>query len=1253
MQNFVHLHVHSTYSVLDGACHVDRLVDRVKELGMPACAITDHGNMFGVKHFYDTCRKQGIKPILGCEAYVATEPHTERNNRSGNHLIILAKNLTGYKNLVKLASLAYTEGFYYRPRIDKELLEKYHEGLIVSSACLAGEIPRYITTGHIKEAEASALWFKKRFGDDFYLEMMLHKAGDPSVDAAILRGINQDVYENQLVSNREIMKIGAKLGIKVIATNDVHFLMQDDAEAHDVLLCVNTGKKISETARLRYTRQEWLKSQDEMAAIFPDHLEQLANTLEIADKVEAYDLNGKPIMPVFPIPADFGDEASYGAKYPKEKLEAEFGAHFETLGGNGPGGVEKVRRIKFESDYLEYLTRQGAGKRWPEGLTDEIAERLDFELGTIKMMGFPGYFLIVRDFIAAAREMGVIVGPGRGSAAGSATAYCLRITNINPITNNLLFERFLNPDRISMPDIDIDFDDAGRERVLEWVTRKYGADHVSHIVTFGKMAPKSCIKDIARAMEVDIPESNRLAALVPDTPKITMKKALEANAELRDELEHGSETSRKILELSLKLDGGVRQSGVHACGVIISRDPLIETIPVMPTDGESLLTTQYDGHFVEPIGLLKMDFLGLKTLTVIKECLASIKEARGIDIDIDAIPTKDKETFELFARGDTTGLFQFESDGMKKHLRALQPNRFEDLVAMNALYRPGPMQYIPQYIERKHGREKITYDHPMMEPFLKDTYGITVYQEQVMLLSRALGNFSRGQSDTLRKAMGKKDKDAMNALKAKFTEGCLANAEFMRHCKNNDHAKKLIDKIWDDWEAFAEYAFNKSHSVSYAYIAYQTGYLKAHFAPEYMCAQISSEIGNFDKMPVFISEAVAMGYTVLPPSINHSVTIFIPETLEDGKSVGLRYGLAGIKGVGIGAADSIVAERKKNGSFKGFADFLERLDNSVNKKAVESLIRCGALECLGYHRAALLEELPKAMTRATTSRKDKESGQSSMFDMWQDTSSRSKEVDHINDSIPPMPRIDALTAERELLGIYLSGHPINMHANIVSAFKSLTEVKSMLDKLGERLAAKKATATPGSDQNNGNGRRNHTGEKVMFCAFVSDVQFKTDKSEKKWCILTVENADTKFDIPLYAKTYTALVEDQNHPRMPPQKGTTLHFSGEIGPSWRDEASLTITDYLPIEQVPVRLSKKVMLVIKPQALSTAKLNAVKSVLQKHPGRVPAQIVLRLDEKTQVYLTVANELFVLPDEHFIQAAAEEVGRENIHFAMRGVS
>ena len=953
---FTHFHVHSQYSILDGAASIPGLIAKAKADGQTALALTDHGNMFGIKLFYDTCRQKGIKPILGCEAYVARVSLYNKEkpiDRSGEHLIILAKNLTGYLNLVKLCSTAFCDGFYYRPRIDKTQLEKHHEGLIISSACLGGEIDQKIMAGDLEGAEKAALWYKNLFGEDYYLEVMRHPAADPKQRA--------EIYDNQQRCIQEKIKIARKLNIKLIATNDVHFLNEEDAEAHDLLICLNTRKDIDDPTRMRYTRQEWFKTTQEMIDLFPDLPEAIENTQEITDKVEEYELDSDPLMPVFPIPPELGTEEEYRQKFSQEDLFNEFTRDEK---GNVVlteeeankkikklGGYDRLYRIKLEADYLKELTMKGVVKRYGENPSPEIMERIIFELHIMKTMGFPGYFLIVQDFIRAARDMGVIVGPGRGSAAGSAVAYCLGITNIDPIKYDLLFERFLNPDRISLPDIDVDFDDAGRQQVLEWVTEKYGADKVSHIVTFGSMAAKMAIKDVARVLKLELSEANRLAKMVPEAPKMTLKKAYKENPDLEKEKQSLNPLISKTIQFAETLEGSIRQTGVHACGILISRDPLTDHIPIMPTEGESLMTTQYDGHFVEPIGLIKMDFLGLRTLSIIKTCLDNIKKSKHIVLNENEIPLDDEETFKLFTRGDTTGLFQFESPGMKKHLRALQPNRFEDLVAMNALYRPGPMEYIPSFIRRKHGEEPIEYDHPMMEPYLKDTYGITVYQEQVMLQSRALGLFTRGQSDTLRKAMGKKKFELLAELKGKFVEGCKNNPDFVQGAKEKGKdVEELVNKIWGDWEAFASYAFNKSHSVCYAYIAYQTGFLKAHYPAEFMAANLSNNLSDITKVTVFMDECKRMGLSVLAPDVNESYNDFTVNSHGQ-----IRFGMAAIKGVGEAAVEKIIEEREKNGPYKDVYDFFERIDyKSVNKKTIENLVTAGGLDSFGYHRAQYL-----------------------------------------------------------------------------------------------------------------------------------------------------------------------------------------------------------------------------------------------------------------------------------------------------------
>ena len=1203
---FVHLHVHTKYSLLDGACQTKPLIKKAKELGMTAVAITDHGNLYGLKDFYDVALKEGIKPILGCEAYVARRGRLEKSDHdidlSGNHLILLAKNLVGYHNLLKLISFAHIEGFYGKPRIDKELLEKYHEGLICSSACIAGEIPEKLLANKPDEAEAAAKWFKDLFGDDFYLEIMYHKAG-PEVPR---RAGEEAVHILEARANQGVLELGKKLGIKVIATNDVHFLNADDAEAHDILLCLSTGKKVSDENRLRYTRQEWFKSYDEMVANLPDNVEQIHNTMEIADKVEQYELNSAPILPVFPIPESFGREEDYRARFTEEMLREEFGARFEKLASKG---LDKVVRIKFEADYLEHLTREGAKARWPEGVPPEIEERIAFELNTIKTMGFPGYFLIVQDYIAAARSLGVFVGPGRGSGAGSVVAYCLKITNVNPMPYDLLFERFLNPDRISMPDFDIDFDDVGREKVLEWVTQKYGTEHVAHIVTFGQLAPKVSIKDVSRVMDIPLAESNRLAALVPNTPKITFEKALKESPDLEKETKNPDPQIRKVLELAGKIDGGLRQPGIHACGVIISRDPLIETIPVMPTEGESLLTTQYDGHYVEPIGLLKMDFLGLRTLTVLKGCLQYIKEDFGIDLDLDKIPLDDKDAYGVFARGETTGLFQFESDGMKKYLRELKPTCIEDLVAMNALFRPGPMQYIPVFINRKHGREPIVYDHPLMEKYLKTTYGVCVYQEQVMLLSRLLGGFTRGESDTLRKAMGKKQLETMEKLKVKFLDGCLANPDFrIGKWKDEAEARKLVDKIWEDWRNFASYAFNKSHAVCYAVLAYQTGWLKAHYPAEFMCAEISSLFGKFDQLPGLVVEADEMGLKVVPPDVNESIVRFNPA----GKD-GIRYGLGGIKGVGEIAAEVIVEERKANGPYKDYPDFVGRLAGRVNRKAIEVLARCGALDCFGLHRARLIAALETLMDRAEADRRDREAGQGSLFDLLGEADPAAGKA--VADDIPDCERWsrrEELDSEHELLGMYVSGHPLDEFRPLIRFFSTLpiSKVDAFLE-----------------NAESGNAR---------LAGLAGEVTNRfTKEGNKPWAVIGLSDGDTRIEVLAFPQTYekygAAIVA-----------GQPLLVCGEV--SKRDEQTRVIANEIySLLDAPRLFTKDVTIKIGAAGEAAERLPKLLAAVKAHPGKTPLRVGVTVEGDRVAIMEAGPEFSVEPSLAFYREVEAIVGRK----------
>ena len=909
MQDFIHLHVHTYYSILDGQSSVSKLVDKAVANGMKGMAITDHGDMFGIKELFNYCNKVNgklrdegkpeFKPIFGCEMYVARRKKSDRSDpkvdKSGYHLIVLAKNYNGYKNLIKLVSRAWVDGFYMRPRTDREDLERYHEDLIVCSACIAGEVPAKILRDDIEGAREAVEWYKRVFGDDYYLELQRHEVKDPNQRA------NRETFPLQQKANRVILQLAKEYGIKVVCTNDAHFVDKDNAEAHDHLLCLSTGHDLDDPNRMLYSKQEWFKTREEMNEVFADVPEALSNTIEILDKVETYSIDHAPIMPFFPIPKEFGTEEDTRRNITPEQLYHEFTSDEN---GENPlpkdeadkkikklGGIDKLYRIKFEADYLAKLAYDGAKERYGDPLSKEVHERVKFELHIMKTMGFPGYFLN-----AARTELGVMVGPGRGSAAGSVVAYCLGITKIDPMKYDLLFERFLNPDRISLPDIDTDFDDDGRGKVLEWVEDKYGHDKVAHIITYGTMATKNAIKDVARVEKVPLAEVNALCKQIPDklsdsegnSLKMNLPNAIKCVPALREAEASPDPRMRNTITYAKMLEGTVRGTGIHACGTIICRDAISDWVPVSTAEdksdpGHKLLCTQYDGHVIEETGLIKMDFLGLKTLSILKEAVENVKLHRGIDIDLDTIPIDDPETYQLYSEGRTIGTFQFESAGMQKYLRELHPTTFEDIIAMNALYRPGPMDYIPSFIARKNGKEEIKYDIPCMEKYLKDTYGITVYQEQVMLLSRQLADFTRGQSDALRKAMGKKKKAIVDQMKPMFIEGG----------KKNGHDPKVLEKIWADWEKFASYAFNKSHATCYSWVAYQTAYLKAHYPAEYMAANMSRNLANITEITKLMDECKAMGIETLGPDVNESRNKF-----SVNKGGAIRFGLAAIKGMG-------------------------------------------------------------------------------------------------------------------------------------------------------------------------------------------------------------------------------------------------------------------------------------------------------------------------------------------------------------------
>ena len=1163
MGQFTHLHVHTQYSILDGAAAIKPLLKRAKELGMTALAITDHGNMYGVKEFHDAAEKEGIKPILGCEVYVAGGSRFDKSGKDdrGDHLILLAKNLEGYHNLSKIVSYAFTEGFYYRPRVDKELLRLYHDGIICCSACLGGELPQAIMRDDMQEARRVVEEFVSIFGEDYYLELQLHQSGIPRID--------EQVYENQKKVNAVLLQLAAEYGVKYICSNDVHFIMADDAPAHDRLICLNTGRDLDDPNRMRYTWQEYLKSEEEMAALFPDHPEALATTAEIAGKVEEYSLEHKPLMPNFPIPDDFDVpldqlKETFRKKIKDEAVLAEIDRCTDSLDevvGRYPELSDQLTIAK-QFRYLEHLTYKGAERRYGT-LSDAVRKRIEYELSTIEWMGFPGYFLIVWDFIRAAREMGVSVGPGRGSAAGSVVAYSLTITNIDPMKYDLLFERFLNPDRISLPDVDVDFDEDGRADVLHYVVEKYGSKRVAQIVTFGTMAPKAAIKDVARVQRLPLSESNRISKLVPEKPGTTFAKAYKEVPELVKEKESDNPLIRDTMKYAEKLEGSVRQTGVHACGVIIGQDDLEKFAPMAIAKDAELNVVQYEGKLVESVGLIKMDFLGLKTLSIIKDALENIESTTGSRPDIDAIPLDDPLTYDLYSRGETTGLFQFESPGMKKHLRNLKPNRFEDLIAMNALYRPGPMEYIPNFIARKHGLEPVTYEIPDMEEYLKDTYGITVYQEQVMLLSQKLAGFTGGEADTLRKAMGKKKRDVLDKMKPKFIEGA----------KKNGHDPKICEKIWGDWEAFASYAFNKSHSTCYAYVSYQTAYLKAHYPAEFMAALLSRNLSDIKKISFFMDECKRMGLSVLGPDVNHSKIRF---SVDEGGNV--RFGLAAIKGVGESAVQNIIDTRKEGGPFKSVYDFVERVNlQTVNKKTLENLVLGGAFDAISdlprsaylardEHDGTLLDALVRYGNRVQS---EKNNVQQSLFGGITEESSVQKPEPP---QYTPWTKLETLNRERDVIGIYLSSHPLDDFSLIIKHYCTCS--------LGDL-----------ADLPSMNGRD------FVAAGMVTSVMHLTTKTGKPYGRFTIEDYNGSHEFVLFSKDY------ENFRRFL-FEGYYLLIKGKVAPRIYNpnELETRITSIMMLAEAQETLMKEVTVSVSVDELTEELVGRLSAAAKENRGQV---------------------------------------------------
>ncbi|HRF75063.1 MAG TPA: DNA polymerase III subunit alpha [Chitinophagales bacterium] len=1168
MPKFSHLHNHTMFSLLDGASDISRLYKKAVKDNMPALAITDHGNMFGAFQFvaeaYKHKNEDGslkVKPIVGCEFYLVADRHRKQFSREEKdiryHQVLLAKNEIGYKNLVKMCSLGYMEGMYGKyPRIDRTLIEKYHEGLIATTCCLAAEVPRAIMKKSKEEAEATFKWWLDIFGEDYYIELQRHDIPD------------------QIYVNDTLLQYAKKYNVKVIATNDAHYVDQADANAHDILLCINTGEKQA-TPKMKdfgdddmmvkgkrfafYNDQFYFKTQAEMTNLFEDVPQAIDYTNEVVDKIQLLDLKRDILLPAFPIPAEF-------------KIHQD--------------------DVLNQWEYLKHLTFEGAKKRYGE-VDAEHEERINFELFTIKTMGFAGYFLIVMDFIRAGRDMGVFVGPGRGSAAGSVVAYCIGITNIDPMKYNLLFERFLNPDRKSMPDIDTDFDDDGRQRVIDYVVDKYGKNQVAQLITYGTMAAKTSIKDVARVMDLPISESNALSKFVPERPGISLNRLIYAplsgdgsladkenlspdemaNAKtLRGILEDQKDVRSNILKEALVLEGSVRNTGVHAAGLIIAPSDLTDLIPIAVAKDSNLYVTQFEGEVIESAGVIKMDFLGLRTLSIIKTALNLIKQNHGVEIDIDTIPLDDVTTFELYQHGETNGTFQFESPGMQKYLKELKPDKFEDLIAMNALYRPGPLEYIPTYIKRKHGRESIVYDLPEMEEILKETYGVTVYQEQVMLLSQRLANFTKGDADTLRKAMGKKQKDVLDKMKSKFITGC----------EKNNFAPKVCEKIWTDWEAFAQYAFNKSHSTCYAFVAYQTAYLKAHYPAEYMSAVLTHNQGNIDKVSFFMDECRRMGVPVLPPDVNESdVTFAVNKTGQ------IRFGLTAIKGVGEAAVIELIRERKDTGIFNGLYDLTRRVNlRSVNKKTLESLILAGALDSFGLNRSQYFavaknetaNVIENAIKYGNNFTGNVVTSQNTLF-------GDSNDIEITEPKIPDFPEwntIEKLKKEFEVIGIYLSGHPLDDFKIEVDAFKTcnINELEKFTDK-GE----------------------------VAIVGYIASTDTKIGKSGDKYTIFSLEDFSDHIELGLFKNNY---IKYKNYVD---QTGNVLYVKGNYQTDRNDpeRKRFWVSDIQLLSEMREKKSMKITLNIALSSLNKEFIKSIDEVIKANPGK--DRLVLKIVEETE--------------------------------------
>lgn len=1131
MPEFCHLHCHTQYSLLDGASDISTMMDKAVSDGQKGVALTDHGNMFGAFKFVSEARKRGLKPIIGCEFYLVEDRHKKSFSRAQGqqdvryHQLLLAKNQKGYENLSKLCSLGFIEGLYSKyPRIDKELIEQYHEGLIATSCCLGAEIPQAILHGNLEKAESLLRWWLNLLGEDFYIELQRHK-GLENIDQL---GVSQEDI------NQQLLRFAEKYQVKVIATNDSHYVEEDDWSSHDILLCVNTNSLLSEANRFKFPSADfYFKTQEQMNNLFRDVPQALDTTMEIFDKIDTLDLARDVLLPAFPLPSGFTTQESY----------------------------------------LQHLTFEGAKKRYPV-ITQSIEERLHFELNVINASGYPGYFLIVQDFTNTARKMGVAVGPGRGSAAGSAVAYCLGITNVDPIKYDLLFERFLNPERVSMPDIDIDFDDVGRQKVLDYVIEKYGRNQVAQIVTYGTMAAKSSLRDVGRVMNIPLPEVDRVAKTFPTHLKASLKNVLadkDVDAKLKEVLnaderekayqfralaEEDTEIGTMI-RTAKKLEGSIRNTGIHACGVVITPDEITKYVPVKLDKDSNMLVTQFDNSVAEDAGLLKMDFLGLKTLSIIKDAVILIKSSKNEHIDPEMVPLDDPKTYALFQRGDTIGIFQYESAGMQKYLKELVPTEFEDLIAMNALYRPGPMDYLPNFIARKQGREPIVYDLPETREYLESTYGVTVYQEQVMLLSQKLAGFTKGQADMLRKAMGKKKKDLIDSLFPIFIEGG----------KKNGHPEDVLKKIWKDWEAFASYAFNKSHSTCYAYVAFQTAYLKAHYPAEFMASVLTHNKSDISKITFFLQECKRMGLKVLGPSVNESQSDF--SVNEKGE---IRFGLSALKGVGEGPVEAILSERQQKGPFKSFFEMMRRVNlGAVNKRVLESLAYGGGLDCFeNIHRAQYFAPSENFDSLIEHSLKYGIAFQNQIAESANSLFGMAEEVMIQEPNIPdgnPWNLLEKLEKEREVTGIYVSGHPLDDFRMEIDNFTTCS-----LDNLDQ-----------------------FKGRNVQLAGIIKKADHRVSKKGNRWGLLTIEDFNSALDISLFGDDYQKF----KHFLEP---GLTVFIKGSYQPHWKNQFDfqLKVSDMTLLESVGADLTKSITLKLFLEQVSPELVQQLEALCEAEPG-----------------------------------------------------